>query len=192
MAKVELSNSGNNEAVMQEVIQKLMYDIKKIAVGLDELVITTTDIKRLQKIDKYLEWLQQKTLKVKEEPTFTAESLPYLRRGHVILTQVGFNIGEEFGGRHYAIVLKNSNQMNKRVLVLPITSQEPKNKQLPIYVPIGRISGMDPTKYHWANICNITTMSKQRVIYPPNMKTVNGRVLSRISSAISNNWARQN
>lgn len=48
--------------------------------------------------------------------------LPDLIRGNIILAELGFNIGMEFGGRHYCIVLKNSSVNNKRVLVLPVTT----------------------------------------------------------------------
>ena len=63
------------------------------------------------------------------------------------MVDLGFNVGEEFGGQHVGIVLRNSGLNSKRALVLPITSQEPKNK-LPIYVKIGKIYGLDPSKFH--------------------------------------------
>ena len=146
-------------------------------------------MERLNKIEKYFDWLIIKTEKVKEEPIFNANSLPPLRRGDVVLINLGFNIGEEFGGQHPAIVLRNSNKDNKRVVILPITSQEPRNKKLPIYVNIGRIRGLDETKYHWANIFSVCAVSKQRVVYPPEPKQVNGRILDRISGAIKSQIA---
>ncbi len=45
------------------------------------------------------------------------------KRGNVVWIDFGFNIGNEFGGMHPAIILKN---FNSELFVLPISSKEPK------------------------------------------------------------------
>ena len=45
------------------------------------------------------------------------------KRGNVVWIDFGFNIGNEFGGMHPAIILKN---FNSEVFVLPISSKKPK------------------------------------------------------------------
>ena len=46
-----------------------------------------------------------------------------LKRGNVIWIDFGFNIGNEFGGMHPAIILKN---FDDELFVLPISSKKPK------------------------------------------------------------------
>lgn len=46
-----------------------------------------------------------------------------LKRGNVVWIDFGFNIGNEFGGMHPAIILKN---FNSELFVLPISSKKPK------------------------------------------------------------------
>ena len=53
---------------------------------------------------------------------FIEKSKEYIVRGDVVWVEFGFNIGEEFSGRHPAVVLKNG---GKTLLVLPITSKQP-------------------------------------------------------------------
>ena len=90
-------------------------------------------------------------------PNFIKKSKEYILRGDVIWVEFGFNIGEEFSGRHPAVVLKNG---GKTLLVLPITSKLPSPKQLSskIYVELGRIYNFKNMK-RWVNIFNIIPIS---------------------------------
>ena len=45
------------------------------------------------------------------------------KRGNVVWVDFGFNIGNEFGGMHPAIILKN---FDKELFVLPVSSKQPK------------------------------------------------------------------
>jgi len=186
--KEKLESTPNTDNFTEsDEIKQCRLDLLDISRSVQESLvdlITTADYQRLEKIKKYLNWLIIKTQKVKEEPDFDPSNIPDLKRGDVILIDLGFNIGDEFGGEHTAIVLRDSCSTNKRVVILPITSQEPKNKELVIYVKIGKISGMNPNKYHWANIFNVQSISKQRIKYPPEPKSVNGIVLDRISQKL--------
>ncbi len=55
----------------------------------------------------YLEWVNKKTKIIINSPKFIQKSKEYIVRGDVIWVEFGFNIGEEFSGRHPAVVLKN-------------------------------------------------------------------------------------
>lgn len=130
------------------------------------------------------------------------QPLPDLIRGNIILVELGFNIGMEFGGRHYCIVLKNSSIKSKRVLVLPITTQKPSDYESfknTIYMEFDRIKGLNAKKdignpnghKRWVNILNIRSISKNRIIYPvergiPNMtkgqmRDISLRIISQIA-----------
>lgn len=71
-------------------------------------------------------------------PEFLEKSKEYIVRGDVVWIEFGFNIAEEFSGWHPAVVLKNG---GKTLLVLPITSKQPTEKQLAskTYVELGKI-----------------------------------------------------
>ena len=86
----------------------------------------------------YFEWIDKKTKIIINSPKFIEKSKEYIVRGDVIWVEFGFNIGEEFSGRHPAVVLKNG---GKTLLVLPITSKQPTEKQLAskTYVELGKI-----------------------------------------------------
>ncbi len=128
--------------------------------------------------------------------------LPDLIRGNIILAELGFNIGMEFGGRHYCIVMKNSSINNQRVLILPITTQEPSDYDKfknTIYLEFDKIKGLNSHKdignpnghKRWVNILNIRTISKNRIVYPvergiPNMtkgqmRDISLRIISQIA-----------
>lgn len=144
---------------------------------------------QIKKASLLTDWLSKYLQMIIEEDAFTRESVPDLKRGNIVSIDMGFNIGEELGGQRPAVVLRNSPKNHKRVLVLPVTSREPKNKSLPIYVYIGKIAGMNPFKEHWANVLNINNVGKQRIIIPPEPKILDGRILDRISMAIANQIA---
>ncbi|WP_081364086.1 type II toxin-antitoxin system PemK/MazF family toxin [Neomoorella thermoacetica] len=82
---------------------------------------------------------------------------------------------------HPAIVLRNSFKNSPGVMVLPISSKKPQNIK-DFHIEIGKIVGLK--EYHWANIMHIVEVSKQRIIIPPEPKSVEGKVLNKISGAI--------
>ena len=55
----------------------------------------------------YLEWIDKKTKIIMNSPEFIEKTKEYIVRGDVVWVEFGFNIGEEFSGRHPALVLKN-------------------------------------------------------------------------------------
>ena len=54
---------------------------------------------------------------VNYQPRFEA------RTGEIYEVEFGENVGDEFSGRHFAMVLQNSSPSNSKVLVIPITSR---------------------------------------------------------------------
>ena len=52
------------------------------------------------------------------------KSIAY-KRGDIVKLNFGFNIGSEYGGLHYAIVINNKNPHSSSVVtVIPLTSQK--------------------------------------------------------------------
>lgn len=116
---------------------------------------------------------------------FKKESLPRplldYRRGQVIWVDFGFNVGHEFGGDHPAIVLVDASPKNPKVLVLPLTSKQPK-KQFAHHVHVGKVHGLKPD--HWATVYEIRSVDKLRTRVDTHASPVPGAVLDLISNAI--------
>lgn len=129
----------------------------------------------------YLEWIDKKTKIIMNFPNFIENSKAYIIRGDVVWVEFGFNIGEEFSGRHPAIVLKNG---GKTLLVLPITSKQPSEKQLASknYIELGKIYNFKELK-RWVNIFNITPISIARIDFSKKKGNIKGIDLDKISKA---------
>lgn len=129
----------------------------------------------------YLEWIDKKTKIIINSPKFLEKSKEYIVRGDVIWVEFGFNIGEEFSGRHPAVVLKNG---GKTLLVIPITSKKPTEKQISSnnYIELGKIYNFKEMK-RWINIFNITPISIERIDFSKRKGNIKGTDLDNISKA---------
>lgn len=75
------------------------------------------------KAKKLAYWIRDYTRFLNMEPTFNPIRNVRYKRGSVIKAHLGFRIGSEEGGLHYAIVLDNDNKMtDPTVTVVPLTS----------------------------------------------------------------------
>lgn len=129
----------------------------------------------------YLEWIDKKTKIIMNSNYFIKKSKECIVRGDVVWVEFGFNIGEEFSGRHPAVVLKNG---GKTLLVLPITSKTPTEKQLAskTYVEINKIYNFRTIR-RWVNIFNITPISIERIDFKKKKGNIKGADLDNISNA---------
>lgn len=68
-------------------------------------------------------WLNDYTSYLKQEKTFSPVYFPIYERGSVVQVDLGFNLGREYGGLHYAIVLnKKDTKQNPVLTIVPISS----------------------------------------------------------------------
>lgn len=149
-----------------------------------------------------LEWFSDYSKVSKNHEYFHSEKIPELKRGNIILAKLGFNIGLEFGGKHYCVVLRDCSENNQRILVLPITTQEPSDYEKyknTTYIQFESIKGMHRSKddscsngsKRWCNILNIRSISKARIVYPVDrgiisldksqLRTITQRIISQIA-----------
>ena len=129
----------------------------------------------------YLEWIDKKTKIIINSPYFIQKSKEHIVRGDVIWVEFGFNIGEEFSGRHPAVILKNG---GKTLIVLPVTSKMPTQKQLSStnYIELGKIYNFKEMR-RWVNIFNITPISIERIDFSKKKGNIKGEDLDNISKA---------
>ena len=130
------------------------------------------------------------------------EDTVLLKRGNVVWIDFGFNIGNEFGGMHPAIILKN---FDNELFVLPISSKKPKgykkieqdyhNKKITLeeckkkkeqITEIVQIDNIYRFKdmIRWANITRIKKVSILRLNFNGTIGKVDGKYLSMINEKI--------
>ena len=150
-----------------------------------------------------IRWLRLCVTLYENKKFLHKEELGDLKRGDVILVELGENIGKEFSGQHPAVVLRDSLKHIDQVFVLPLTSKKPKafNPLIKsIYLEFKKIPGLkgyqNPTNRHhkdnykhWCNILNVRNISRARICYPPYACTMDGDDLDAISKAIKNQMA---
>ena len=126
-----------------------------------------------------------------------------LKRGNVVWIDFGFNIGNEFGGMHPAIILKN---FDIEIFVLPISSKKPKeykkleqdyhNKKITLeecikkkgqITEIVQIDNIYRFKdmIRWTNITRMKKVSILRLNFNGTIGKVDGKYLSTINEKIS-------
>lgn len=92
---------------------------------LDSL-INSTEPKQQSKADKLSYWLKDWTAFLEYETSFEPTHLRRYKRGEIVKVHLGFNVGSEEGGLHYAVVLdKNNPKSSAVVTVIPLTSVKP-------------------------------------------------------------------
>ena len=125
-----------------------------------------------------------------------------LKRGNVVWIDFGFNIGNEFGGMHPAIILKN---FDNEIFVLPISSKKPKeykkleqdyhNRKITLeecekkkgqITEIVQIDNIYRFKdmIRWANITRMKKVSILRLNFNGTIGKVDGKYLSTINEKI--------
>ena len=113
------------------------------------------------------DWLVKWCLYLQNEETFEPQNLKAYKQREIILVDFGFNIGSEFGGRHYAVVLeKNNNPRSGVILVAPITSYTPEKGCHPMSVDLGVGVINDYDKGVAVVINQIRYVSKMRIEKP--------------------------
>lgn len=108
-----------------------------------------------------------------------------LKRSYVVWVEFGFNIDEEFGGKHPALILK---QTGNSLIVVPLSSQEPKEIK-EYHVKIDKVYNYR-TKIRWANVHRIRAISVLRVDFNSPVGDVKGSVMNNISAAIKESGIR--
>lgn len=117
-----LSKSKSEAELQQHKAQAL----GKLSAYLDQL-ITSDDPKQMGKADKLSYWLKDWCTFLDFESQFSPMSLRRYERGEIIKVHLGFNIGSEEGGLHYAVVLDKYNPKSSPVVtIIPLTSVKPK------------------------------------------------------------------
>ena len=116
----------STEKTKDEINQHKKQAIKKIN-GLLNSYIFSDNHALQKKADLISYWLESFSNYISFEEKFEPSRLIRYSRGNVIRVNFGFNIGKEFGGLHFAVVIDNDNKRNADVLtVVPLSSSDGK------------------------------------------------------------------
>ncbi len=68
-------------------------------------------------------WLKDYSKYILTEDEFNPASLIHYKRGNIIQVEFGYRVGSELGGRHYAVVIDNNNDLHSdTITVVPLKS----------------------------------------------------------------------
>lgn len=114
----------SKELNKEEVIQNKKQSIKALNTML-ECFINDPSGKHLKKANLISYWIKDYVKMINFEESFDpAKNIAY-KRGNIVKLNFGFNIGAEYDGLHYGIVLDNHNAHNSPVVtVIPLTSKK--------------------------------------------------------------------
>ena len=109
----------------EELIFHKSNSISDLTTYLD-MLINSDDPKLQGKADKLSYWISDWVNFLQYEPQFSPMSLRRYRHGEIIKVHLGFNVGSEEGGLHYAVVAEKENAKSSPVVtVVPLTSVKP-------------------------------------------------------------------
>lgn len=115
----------SKEFTKEDVIQNKKEGIKVLNKLLEGYIndSTKSSEKHLKKAHLISYWLKDFVRYIRFEETFEPSKNISYKRGNIIKANFGFNVGSEYGGLHYAIVLDIANAHNSPTLtVIPLTS----------------------------------------------------------------------
>lgn len=178
------------ELKFQKVIEKESEDVerdrrensKKIQVARRALMQNLEDeIESLaeDKQIKIFQWLNSWIYYLSYEDTFDSSKLMTYKRGDIVHVNFGFNVHNELGGCHYAIVVEVDNAPSSGcVTVVPLRSEDTEEEALnnmhdktEVYLGSGIVCfGNGQNKYTVAKVNQIRAIDKMRILKPTNDK----------------------
>ena len=171
--------------------KKNITDPLNVSVFINNLTLLIKSISSLGNKQQHLinDWLGVWSRYIDFESTFDPKRLVYYKRGDIVHAHFGYNIGNELGGTHFAVVVENNNNIkNGLVTLVPISSLEAGKTETDLHkteVFLGKIIGNTEC---FAMPTQIRPISKLRIIKPKHKndgkKTLSGDLLDKIDEQI--------
>jgi len=171
----------------------LCGELLRLRAILEELIqfAESHHIEEIKIVNAFIKHLQNKTEMFIDEEVFKIPDGIEIKRGMVFWVNFGVNIGQEFGGKHPAIVLKVG---GKTAIVAPLSSQEPtvEQKNSGTYIEVDKVYNLRNMK-RWCNVLNSMPVSLQRFDFNSSSGNVKGYVLDRLNEGIKKScvWERK-
>ncbi|PBB07132.1 hypothetical protein CKW00_00015 [Salimicrobium humidisoli] len=140
----------------------------------------------------FIDWLNTQSTYLQWEEGFDPSYLKAYKRGEIVFAHFGFNVGAEYGGMHYAVVVSDSSKMNPNVNVIPMSSLEEGQTEEDIHksrVFLGVINGLNDKKA-MAIPDQLRPISKIRIVRPKKAKETVYKLNSEQMDAIDDKVRR--
>ena len=158
--------------MIENAYDELIYSLRRFTNNTNR-----NDEEDVKRTVNYLNWTKTKTDIILNEKSFTipSEHKDNLKRGKVVWVDFRFNIDEEFGGRHPAIILK---LFGNSMYCIPVDSgRVPENKKGKDYaIDIPFIFDM-PRMPRWCNVLRLRSVSCQRIDFTSPIGRIKGEKL---------------
>lgn len=127
----------SKEYTKDDVIRNKKEAIKSLNKMLESFINDPTGI-HLKKANLLSYWIKDYVRMISFEEKFNPKRNIAYKRGNIVKIDFGFNIGAEYGGLHYGIVLDNKNDHSSPVItVIPLTSARENRMLHPNSVDLG-------------------------------------------------------
>lgn len=112
-----------------------------------------------------------------ENREFDSKNLGKYKAGDIIYAEFGYNVGSEYGGRHYAIVIENSPLAADMIMVVPLSSLAAHKTEKDVHYTnaflgelpqLNAISKMGSGTKSFAVLNQSRAIAKERIIAPTN------------------------
>ncbi len=162
------SLKAQNEINANKIVSNLTHELGNEIGNLD----VDTRIKMSQ-------WLSAWIYYIATEKQFDSKKLMTYKRGDIVHVNFGFNVHNELGGTHYAVVVENDNSAsNGTVMVVPLKSADSEQEarkeiyeRTDVYLGTGIvIMGKGKDKYTIAKVNQMRAIDKMRILKPRNSK----------------------
>lgn len=159
---------AQNETETTKMVSNLSHELENVINNLD------IDVRI-----KICQWLNSWIYYLDVEKEFDSSKLMTYKRGDIVHVNFGFNVHNELGGMHYAVVIENDNpSSNGTVTVVPLKSADSKEEALrelhektEVYLGQGIVvMGSGTEKYTIAKVNQIRAIDKMRILKPRNSK----------------------
>lgn len=109
----------DNKPALEQSVKELLADYQTL---FDHMIDDPASYKKSALL---YYWLRDYKDYLKNESSFNPNYYPSFERGNLVNVNLGFNVGAEMGGLHYAVVLSKSNRKNPNIVIAPLTSVKP-------------------------------------------------------------------
>lgn len=197
----KIENEKDDNYIYKNIVQYTLKNYKIDKYNYERLNKQLKNIIKNNYIWKNNSYIFNNTSISKEDTMLLIKKI-LLKRGNVVWIDFGFNIGNEFGGMHPAIILKN---FDNELFVLPISSQKPKEyrkleqdyndkkitleeceKKKKQIIEIVQIDSIYRFKdmVRWANITRMRKVSILRLNFNGTIGKIDGKYLNIITKKI--------
>lgn len=161
-----VSLKAQNEINTNKMVSNLTHELANVINELD------VDIRI-----KINQWISAWIYYISVEKNFDSSRLMTYKRGDILHVNFGFNVHNELGGTHYAVVVENDNPCsNGTVTVVPLKSADTEEEALAelhekteVYLGKGIvIMGQGKDKYTIAKVNQMRAIDKMRILKPRN------------------------